>query len=96
MDPVAPLDVQTYRWTKLGENAFRVFEVLSLEPAISISIRIVDRSNDKLPEYHAISYAWGDGEATEPISCDGKMLLVTPHLLEGLRCVCAASGYRTL
>ena len=96
MDPVALLDVQTYRWTKLGENAFRVFEVLSLEPAISISIRIVDRSNDKLPEYHAISYAWGDGEATEPISCDGKMLLVTPHLLEGLRCVCAASAYRTL
>jgi hypothetical protein len=40
-----------------------------------------------LPSYEAVSYAWGDSDATHPIQCNGQKLIVSLNLYEALRAV---------
>lgn len=79
----------SYRWSPLGQNAFRVLQILSLEPEVSVELH--DHSFDNPPEYHAISYAWGDQAPTEFIFCNGQKIAVTKHLRECLKCAVSVS-----
>jgi hypothetical protein len=56
----------------------------------------MDYPDDAPPEYFAVSYAWGSEQNTENILCSGKAFNITPHLKEGLRCICTTSGSRRL
>jgi len=78
-------DDSIYRWADLDENSFRVIRILTIEP--EITIRLEHYAFDRPPEYHAISYAWGSEQPSESIYCDRKILRVTKHLYEGLKCI---------
>jgi hypothetical protein len=90
------MDIQpqylAYTYTPLKDDHFRVIEITSLEP--TISVELTDCPDTTPPEYFAVSYAWGLEQNTETILCSGKLFNVTPHLKEGLRCMCAKSGSR--
>lgn len=79
---ISPSEMGSYQWNSLGENGFQVLQILSLEPVFSVELH--DHSFDEPPEYHAISYVWGDQRPTELIFCNGQKIAVTKHLLEGL------------
>ncbi|OCK73738.1 hypothetical protein K432DRAFT_312159, partial [Lepidopterella palustris CBS 459.81] len=78
-----------YLYGSLAEDHFRVIEINSLDPIISL--QLVDYADDSPPKYFALSYAWGAQPNTEQIICNGKVLNVSPHLHEGLRSIGAAS-----
>ncbi|KAE9367549.1 HET-domain-containing protein [Stipitochalara longipes BDJ] len=52
-------------------------------------------SNDQ-DSYEALSYVWGSRSGTEPIRCDGKLLLVTPNCESALRHLRLKDTARTL
>jgi hypothetical protein len=83
-----------YSYALLRSDHFRVIEITNLEP--TIIVQLTDYPDETPPEYFALSYAWGLEQATETILCSGKPFKVTPHLKEGLRCVCTRSGSRRL
>jgi hypothetical protein len=85
-----PAVASAYVYSPLAEDHFRVVEITSLEP--TISVLLVDYPDDSPPDYYALSYAWGLESNTEQILCNGKILRVTPHLHEGLRSVCVISA----
>jgi len=67
------------------KTSFRVLELLpSVEgDPISCLLRCVHWAD--LPEYEAISYAWGDPKTKTPVIVDGKRLDVTVNLRTGLQ-----------
>lgn len=83
-----PAVASAYVYSPLAEDHFRVIEITSLEP--TISVLLVDYPDDSPPDYYALSYAWGLESNTEQILCNGKILRVSPHLHEGLRSVCVS------
>jgi hypothetical protein len=55
----------------------------ALEAAITeVSLDDISRNKNG---YEALSYVWGSRFGTEPIRCDGKLLLVTPNCESALR-----------
>ncbi|KAF1847437.1 HET-domain-containing protein, partial [Cucurbitaria berberidis CBS 394.84] len=46
---------------------------------------IVEASLDKVPEYFALSYTWGNPELCKEISIDGKTLKITQNCADALR-----------
>lgn len=86
-EPAVP---SVYVYSPLAEDHFRVVEITSLEP--TISVLLVDYPDDSPPDYNALSYSWGLESNTEQILCNGKILQVSPHLHEGLRSVCVTSA----
>jgi hypothetical protein len=86
--------IQPYQYTQLGPDEFRVVEVHLLDPDISIQLRtFVDKN---MPDYCALSYAWGDTSATSSIICDGQSIMISPRLQEGIRNVFTATACRLL
>lgn len=85
-----PAVASVYVYSPLAEDHFRVMEITSLEP--TISVLLVDYPDDSPPDYYALSYAWGFEHNTEQILCNGKILRVSPHLHKGLRSVHATSA----
>lgn len=85
-------EYSAYVYAPLKDDRFRVFEITSLEP--TISVQLSDYPDAAPPEYFAVSYAWGLEANTEAILCSGKTFHITPHLREGLKCMCTASGSR--
>jgi hypothetical protein len=65
-------------------TSFRVLELLPGEEGnpVSCLIHMVDWSNPL--EYEAVSYAWGDPSARAEVICNGKRLMVTQSLHNGL------------
>ena len=81
-----------------SEDAIRVLELLPSRKAaapIKCTLREVSLSSLQT-EYEALSYVWGSPEGTQPISCDGMKLLVTPNCLDALVHLRLGSGTRTL
>lgn len=85
----AQLQHSGYMYALLRDDHFRVIEITSPEP--SISVQLTDYRDEATPEYFALFYAWGSEQASETILCCGKPFNVTPHLKEGLRCICTTS-----
>jgi hypothetical protein len=55
----------------------------ALEAALTeVSLDGVSKNKNS---YEALSYVWGSRFGTEPIRCDGKLLLVTPNCESALR-----------
>lgn len=76
---------ENYRYGNLPtQTSFRVLELLpGLEgDHVSCILHIVDWSNPV--EYEAISYAWGDPNDRQPLTCNGSGLDVTRNLYTGL------------
>jgi hypothetical protein len=74
---------------RLGhDRAIRVLELLpSVDSQAPIQCRLKEFNLDDKkigPRYEAISYVWGSPTGTFPISCDGKVLLVTENCLTAL------------
>jgi hypothetical protein len=57
---------------------------------------LIDVSLDENPSYEALSYAWGENEASIPFSCDGRILKVTPNLNAALHRLVSRGASRTL
>ncbi|KAK5656912.1 hypothetical protein OQA88_3434 [Cercophora sp. LCS_1] len=89
MDPSTSLNT-SYTYTPLGEDSFRVIEIVAVEP--TTHVRLVEHPDDDPKVYHALSYAWGTGPNTEIISCDGADFKITTHLRDGLRSIYKALG----
>lgn len=85
-----PISRPGYTYSPLIDENFRVIELTSLEPIISV--KLVEYPDDSPLEYFALSYAWGSETNTETILCDGKAFKITPHLETGLRHICTTSG----
>src|SRR2546430_1120222 len=65
---------------------------MSLEP--TINVQLTNYPDEAPSEFFALSYAWGSEQNNETVLCSGKSFKVTPHLKEGLRCICMTSGSR--
>ncbi|PQE29475.1 Heterokaryon incompatibility protein [Rutstroemia sp. NJR-2017a WRK4] len=70
------------------DRAIRILELLpSVKSQDAIQCRLKEFNLDDKksgPKYEAISYVWGSPTGTFPISCDGKVLLVTENCLTAL------------
>ena len=87
-------DIREYRHSPLREDCFRVIELESIEPRISV--RLVDYPDESPPEYFALSYAWGSQTNTNAIVCNAKEFKLTQHLEDGLKQIFAKSKCRKL
>ena len=69
----------------LTKASFRVFELLpgTEHDAVSGKLRTVNW--DDMPQYEAISYAWGNPNRKVPVLVDGKRIEVTLNLRTGLK-----------
>jgi hypothetical protein len=83
-----------YHYKALEPDQIRVLEILETETLFRS--RLVHHNDSDSSEYHALSYAWGVESCTEAIECDGEQVLVTPHLLEGLRSIYATTGISSI
>src|SRR5882757_8684622 len=68
------------------------------QSALEVSLTEVDLNNvsNEQDSYEALSYVWGSRSGTEPIRCDGKLLLVTPNCESALRHLRLKDTTRTL
>jgi Heterokaryon incompatibility protein (HET) len=83
---VIPVSSKPYVYDQIPHNHIRLLKTTAVEPRIVCSLEIYPLED--APPFHAVSYAWGDANVTHiAILCDGRELLVTPHLHEGLRCL---------
>jgi hypothetical protein len=69
----------TYEYSALPEGCFRLLTIVSVDGE-KITCKLENFLFNEAPEYTALSYAWGNPDASKPIICDGKSLLITPHL----------------
>ncbi|KAK3985837.1 heterokaryon incompatibility protein-domain-containing protein [Cladorrhinum sp. PSN332] len=60
------------------------------ELRVFLSVREVEN----YPEYHALSYTWGEAGRSIPINCDGKTLMITPSLHCALQAVFSSERLR--
>ncbi|KAJ4990452.1 heterokaryon incompatibility protein [Stagonosporopsis vannaccii] len=73
-----------YRDQLSGRN----IRLLSLESGTyksPIKCHLIEASLDDLPEYEALSYAWGDSTSTEQIVCNGQIHHVTTNAARAMR-----------
>jgi hypothetical protein len=63
------------------QNEVRFLRVLPSAPGGLIRCEMIRATLDKHPSYEAVSYTWGDGEATHPIYLDGKVFMVRENLM---------------
>jgi hypothetical protein len=79
----------SYNYCPLVSNRFRILEILQAEPSVQSRL-VEDDSTER--EYVALSYAWGADRNTATMECDGQLLNLTSHLLEGLKSIYAHTG----
>jgi hypothetical protein len=75
----------TYNYKVLpSATSFRVAELLPGHDGEDIVCKLHTSDWESIPEYEAISYAWGDPKLKAPVFCDGKTIEVTKSLHSGL------------
>jgi len=67
-----------------GSTRIRLINVLPGYRGTKLRSELRYVSLDKVPEYDAISYYWGDEEPSVEVDCDGRSLLVRPNLAGAL------------
>ncbi|KIJ63509.1 hypothetical protein HYDPIDRAFT_112934 [Hydnomerulius pinastri MD-312] len=68
-----------------GPRSIRLFDLRPGTPDDPLECSLAEYDLDSAPEYTAISYAWGDPASTVcAIICDGKRLVITENLRDGL------------
>ena len=85
-------------YNALHEDAqeIRLMTLARGTPEDEILATLSTTSLDKLPEYEALSYVWGDPIKTKPIKLDGQYLEVTENLEAALRRLRALDHDRVL
>ncbi|TLS24044.1 hypothetical protein PpBr36_08855 [Pyricularia pennisetigena] len=69
---LAPGNPPRYVYKPLDEGRFRLLHLLAGAADDSvIRVRLVDEAVDAAPEYHAVSYVWGNAWQTVGILCEG-------------------------
>jgi hypothetical protein len=68
-----------------SEEFFRYMELLPGTWDSDISIRLIHVPREPIPEYEAISYAWGDAQDRKMCLCEGRHLEITTSLYNALR-----------
>jgi hypothetical protein len=63
-----------------SEKSLRIAELLLGSNNDDVSIKLHTVEWESLPEYEAISYAWGDPTVKAPVFCDGQVIEVTQNL----------------
>ena len=74
-----------YEYKRLESGQIRVLELLLADEAQPISCLLHHVDLKTLPEYEALSYAWGTEKPECPISVDGQCLMVRPNLRAALQ-----------
>lgn len=74
-----------YPYKSLPRSQIRLLKIDTVGKDVVCSLERF--SLKKLPQYDALSYAWGDELPNASILCNGQKLPVTPHLLAGLRSI---------
>lgn len=88
---------ETYKYEPL--NGQRDIRLLYLAPGSGedeVSCDLFHVSLDRLPNYEAISYVWGDPSIKKEIRCGEGKVSVTLNLYSALRHLRYANGYHTL
>lgn len=69
----------------LGPNSIRLISIVPgfSSETIRCSLNAVDMN--QAPTYDALSYVWGTELSDEPITCNGKKIIVTKNLINALR-----------
>jgi hypothetical protein len=73
----------TYEPLKEPDKSIRLIKILSTTPRIRCEFTVV--SLEDSPVFSALSYVWGDGTITEPVTVDGGTLHVTVNLASAIR-----------
>ncbi|KAH7078437.1 heterokaryon incompatibility protein-domain-containing protein [Paraphoma chrysanthemicola] len=78
-------DGEAYTYTPLAEpdKDIRLIRILSTTSQIRCQFSVVSLADS--PIFTALSYAWGDATATEPVTVDGGTIHVTVNLANALR-----------
>ena len=72
---------EPYQYDALpSPTSFRIVELLPGREGNRISCRLHPVDWSEAVEFEAISYSWGDPNATGPVECDGKQIVVTENL----------------
>jgi hypothetical protein len=75
----------TYNYKVLPRaTSFRVAGLLPGHDGEDIVCKLHTSDWESIPEYEAISYAWGDSELKASVVCDGKTIVVTQSLHSAL------------
>lgn len=83
---LAPWNSPRYVYKPLDEGQFRLLHLLAGAADDNvIRVRLVDEAVKSAPEYHAISYIWGNPRQTAGILCEGAEIRVTKDLFDALR-----------
>lgn len=77
------VDSQSYQYLPIDANVIRLLNIVVATSTISCHLQ--EFTLDQLPAYCALSYAWGNEEASELIQCNGGHLTITPNLGSCLR-----------
>jgi hypothetical protein len=96
------ISTEFYRYRPLSSE--RNIRTLTLKPSLRhaalVKIGLEEQRLPKKPRvkasYEALSYVWGTLARSEPILCDGKIMLVTPNCLAALRSLRFRSKSRRL
>lgn len=66
--------------TQLGPTEIRLLEVAPQRGSVDLHFRAKAFSRNTCPEYTAVSYTWGDEQATHKIFLDGAAFRIRPNL----------------
>jgi hypothetical protein len=73
----------TYKTLDEPRKMIRLLKILSISPHISCELKTV--SLEDTLTFSALSYVWGDVDATESVFVDGKSLAIAVNLAQALR-----------
>jgi hypothetical protein len=73
-----------YRYKSLPDECFRLFRIQSTESNL-IEIHLFEADFEGPPAFEAVSYAWGENQATSTIFCNGQHLSVSLNVEAILR-----------
>ncbi|KAH7317593.1 heterokaryon incompatibility protein-domain-containing protein [Rhexocercosporidium sp. MPI-PUGE-AT-0058] len=77
--------MEPYQYTPLEQGQIRLLQILPGLEANLVFCQLFTVSFDNIPEYTALSYAWGTGAADKTIIVDGKVLSIGTNLDDSLR-----------
>ncbi|KAG8529669.1 uncharacterized protein KY384_005150 [Bacidia gigantensis] len=74
---------EVYQYTPINAETIRLFTIVTT--ATSISCQVHHHAVNDVPSYCALSYVWGDEEASECVKCDGRTIRISQNLCLGLQ-----------
>src|ERR1700760_4988968 len=74
-----------YNYVSLpGEDYIRIIHLQPGDESDTLACNLLVHSLSDVPEYEALSYAWGNPHKDHSIICEGNSLLITPSLHDAL------------